>query len=93
MSNLWAVQFILVDQSGSSYDQYGEYMQVTFDCMDYDNFTVAKSIRLLAQHCKNYGGVSLGKEVFISSVEINLAPEYGWQTYDLNLIKPELTRK
>jgi hypothetical protein len=93
MKDLWAVQFILVDDLGSNYDRYGDYMQVTFDCMDYENFTVAKSVRLLTQHCYNYGGVTLGKDIFISEVNVNSAPDYGWQSYDLGLIRKDFTRK
>ena len=93
--DLWAVQFTLVDKLGSSWDRWGEFMQVTFDRSDYDRqtFTIAGAIRLLSLHCYNYGGVSLGKDVFISAVEINLADENDWQTYDFGLIKSELTSK
>lgn len=94
IENLWAVQFILVDKLGSSWDRYGEYMCLTFDRTDFerDNFTVAGAIRLLSLHCYNYGGVSLGKDIFISAIETNSQGDT-WQTYDISLVKPELTRK
>jgi hypothetical protein len=92
MKDLWAVQFILVDDLGSNYDRYGDYMQVTFDCMDYENFTVAKCVRLLTQHCYNYGGVTLGKDIFIQECNIILHTVGIWQPCDMQLIRKDLTR-